>query len=569
MIGTIRRHTKWLWAIIIGAMSFSLIYYFLPGQKMSFSLFSSSASSGPNLGSVNGEPITSQQLESAEREALLAANLRTGTWLNDSEEHKKQIEHLAEQLLLIESLAKQYKVNPTTDAVARLAKQVLGVRADQSVSADRIQDLQSRLRAGGLTLDDFDRFIRTQVSQEYLTSLFGLSGRLITAKEAEYFCRRENTPIGTEMVTFPSANYYGATAPSEAELQDFFSKHQAEYRQPDRIQINYVVFNPSNYSAQADKALGTNIDDRADQIYHQQGADNFKDESGKVLSPEAGVVKIKTELRRIAGMQEAAKDAYAFLRELGQGHDDAHPYSVSDLFKVAKVRNLIVKTTDPFNEQDGSSELDLAPKYLHILFSLRESDPDDADHSLLYVSSPLPGENAIYVAGLQKRIPSELRTLAQMHDEVVRDYREDKALTLARDAGGKFADAVQAGLIQGKSFAAVCEAQNLKPRTLPPFALTSTNAPTTMESTDFKRLQETAYALPDGEASRFIPSSDGGFVVFVKEHLPADEALIQQEVPLYLAKMRADRQMAAFQEWMGRQIQLHLVAPSDDKNGAG
>jgi hypothetical protein len=33
--------------------------------------------------------------------------------------------------------------------------------------------------------------------------------------------------------------------------------------------------------------------------------------------------------------------------------------------------------------------------------------------------------------------------------------------------------------------------------------------------------------------------------------------------------MRADRQMAAFQEWMGRQIQLHLVAPSDDKNGAG
>jgi len=570
MIGTLRRHSKWLWVIIIIATVVSFLIYFTPGQqKMNWHLFSSSDSSGPNLGSINGDRITPQQLFAGQREAQLASFFRTGAWLNNSEEHRKQLQRVAEQFLLVEALARQYKVSPTDDAVARLARQALGARPDQPIPADRIQEFAGRLRAVNLTLDDFYRFIRNQVCQQYLASLFGLSGTLVTSNEADYFCRRENTPMEAEIVTFPTANFYGATTPTEDELQDFFAKHQAEYRLPDRIQINYVIFNPSNYSAQADKAIGTNIDDRADQIFHQQGPDNFRDESGKVLSPEAAVAKIKTEMRHNAAMQEAEKDAYAFLQELAKDHDAARPYSPSNLFTLAATKKLTVKTTEPFSEEEGAPELDLAPKFLHLLFALRENDPDDPDHSLLYVSSPLPGENAIYVAGLQKRIPSELRTLNQIRSEVVSDYRDEKAMTLARDAGSKFAEAVKTGMKQDKSFDAVCQAQNIKPRTLPPFALTSTNAPATMDRSDFRRLQEMAYSLTEGTASIFVPSSDGGFVVYLKRRLPVDEALIQQQLPYYLARLRAERQAVSFNMWISRQMQLHLVPAPDDSIGAG
>jgi hypothetical protein len=51
--------------------------------------------------------------------------------------------------------------------------------------------------------------------------------------------------------------------------------------------------------------------------------------------------------------------------------------------------------------------------------------------------------------------------------------------------------------------------------------------------------------------------------------LPVDEALIKQQLPYYLARLRADRQMAAFQEWFGRQLQLHLVPIPTEKTGTG
>jgi len=57
----------------------------------------------------------------------------------------------------------------------------------------------------------------------------------------------------TEIVSFPTTNFYGATAPTEAELQDYFAKHEADYRLPDRVQINYITLDPSNYTAKPTK----------------------------------------------------------------------------------------------------------------------------------------------------------------------------------------------------------------------------------------------------------------------------------------------------------------------------
>ena len=41
---------------------------------------------------------------------------------------------------------------------------------------------------------------------------------------------------------------------------------------------------------------------------------------------------------------------------------------------------------------------------------------------------------------------------------------------------------------------------------------------------------------------------------------------MQDELPAYLAKMREQRQIAAFEQWFGREMQLHLVLPASEKN---
>jgi len=116
---------------------------------------------------------------------------------------------------------------------------------------------------------------------------------------------------------------------------------------------------------------------------------------------------------------------------------------------------------------------------------------------------------------------------------------------------------------EAKTFDAVCASETIKPVSLPDFALTSTNVPPPVSNKAlFERIQEAAFPLPTDQASKFVPTEDGGFIIYVRERLPVDEAKLKAELPAYLARMREQRQVAAFEEWMRRQIQLHLVPPA-------
>jgi hypothetical protein len=181
----------------------------------------------------------------------------------------------------------------------------------------------------------------------------------------------------------------------------------------------------------------------------------------------------------------------------------------------------------------------------------------------------LLGETNIYIAGLQKRLPSELQSLKAVREQVLKDYRQTKALELAKAAGEQFASAAQLGLTQGKSFDALCAAQNVKPETLAAFALVTTNVPPGMDKTSFQHLEEAAFPVPTEQSSRYIPTTDGGLVAYVKARLPVDEERMRQEMPYYLARMREQRQIAAFQEWLSRQIQLRLIPPPGEQGSAG
>jgi uncharacterized protein YqjF (DUF2071 family) len=55
----------------------------------------------------------------------------------------------------------------------------------------------------------------------------------------------------------------------------------------------------------------------------------------------------------------------------------------------------------------------------------------------------------------------------------------------------------------------------------------------------------------------------------MKARLAVDADRMKQELPYYLARMREQRQVAAFQEWLSRQIQLRLIPPPGDQTGAG
>ncbi len=566
MIATIRRHQKWLFIVIMGLTIVSFLWYFNPNSKNSSM---DRSSSSVNLGSVFGDPITPEQFRAAEQEGRIFFRLNYGEW-PESEEKRKDVRRFAEQRLLLNAELEQYHITVTPEAAARYTKQLLGVKPDDAVPAEKIVETLVKLtHEGNVTLDDFDRFARHQAGQEYLVALVGMSGQLITPQETEVFYRRENEPMETELVSFSATNFYAATTPAEKDIEDFYTKRQADYRVPDRIQINYVELKISNYLARAEKQLGTNFNERVDQEYFQEGPAAFKDETGAQLSAEAAKAKIKKQTLQNVARNEATKDANSFLNDLSQGHDEQHPYAPGDLTALAKARNLTVKTSEPFDLKSGPKDLAILPKNLRVLFSLRDDDPDDKERSMIYAPSPLPGEEAVYVAGLAKRIPSEIQSLSAVHDKVAADYRQSKALELARAAGSRFESALGAGLAQGKTFDTMCAAQFVRPRNLSPFSLASTSIPEVPDQSEFEQLQETAGKMHAGQCSPFIPTADGGFLLYVKAQLPVDQAALQRDLPVFSARMRERFQIAAFQAWFGRQYQLHFVPPPGDLSASG
>jgi len=562
-----RRHQKWLWMVIIAATIITFVYYLTPNMRNG-GMFSPSYASA-NYGSINGEPIAMDEMRDATAEARILYRLNYQEW-PDPEAKKEDLKQFAWQRLLLDSEIKSFHITVTQEAAARYIKALLGVKPGEVVPADKILEVLTKLaQEGGLTINDFDRFARHQAGQEYLMALVGMSGRLITPQEASVFYLREHQPVQAELVQFPLANYYATTNPAESELQDFYTKRGADYRVPDRIQVNYIEFAASNYTAKAEKQEGTNLNNYVDQAYLQQGAAAFKDAKGNPLTADAAKAKIKKEVMLEVTRNEARRDANKYMEMLTAGHDDDHPYSTEDLFNFAKTNNLSVKTTDAFDLHNPPKDLSISEKGLHTLFSLRESDAEDKEHSLLYAPSPLLGETAVYIVGLQKRIPSSVQPFSDVRAKLLSDYRENHALEMAKAAGDRFQSALEAGMAQGKTFDTMCAAQFVHPKTLSGYSLVSTNIPELTNKTQVEEVLQVTARMHVGQISPFIPTREGGFVLYLKQPLPIDQVEMQRELPVFMDRMRDRLQIAAFNAWLNREFQTHFVAPPSDRPGAG
>src|ERR1017187_9597269 len=139
MIGTIRKHRTWLWAIIITVVIISFVFMFslmmttaiiitvvIISFVFMFSPYSkmNNASRGPvNLGSINGERVSEEDFIKARAEVYLRDYFTSGNW--PDEEAKKaggQIERETYQWLLLIQKQQQFGVHVSTDVVAQAAR---------------------------------------------------------------------------------------------------------------------------------------------------------------------------------------------------------------------------------------------------------------------------------------------------------------------------------------------------------------------------------------------------------------------------------------------------------------
>jgi hypothetical protein len=401
------------------------------------------------------------------------------------------------------------------------------------------------LPRNGLQLDDFERFVRHYLGVQELVTAVGLGGKLVTPQEGRELYKRENQELATAAVFFSASNYLASVTVLPDAVTQFYSNRLATYRLPDRVQVSYVKFELTNYTAEANAELArmTNLDLQIERAYREGGTNFLRDLDAQSL--EEAKQKFRDAQRRQFEARIARKKAVDFANPLF----DLEPLQADNLGKMARTNGLTVGLSAPFDRDNPPAELGVAPDFAQRAFALVPDDP---------FAGPIQGSNAVYVIALNQKIPSSIPPLDQIRPQVVQEYRQSQALILARQAGMDFYQRLTNGLAQGKTPKAICAEARVQLVDLPPFSLSTRVLPEVERHLTLNQFKHIAFSTPPGEISDFQMTPDGGVIVQVKSELPLDETEITANLPRFMKAVRQSRQNEAFNDWFRREAEQGL-----------
>ena len=506
--------------------------------------------SGGDYGTIYGHEINATMYDQARRDFFIAYWEQTHEWPDKSQGMTPdQLEQQVYSYLLMQLKAKDLGIHVGDDAAATAANNLLRSRdimqlfgASQPVQPQTFID--QVLAPEGLTATDFLRAIRARVAINQLVEVLGLSGTLITPQEAGSLYDREYREYSAQAVFFSASNYLSRVTASPAAIAQFYTNNQAAYREPDRRQVNYVVFNESNWVAQSKAEWAkTNFEETVESVYEKYGnTEQFA--GGK--TPEDTKAKIRELLINRRALADAASQANNFVSELYA----MTPVIPQNLATLAKQKNLPVLTSAPFGESTGPEDFDAPEALTKAAFKLNADSP---------YTGPIPGSDAVYVIALANQLPSSIPSLAQIYPRVAQDFETQQAVALAQQTGTRFYFTATNGLATGKKFPQVAEAHGVTAVFLSPFSLSSSEVPELGDHAELGQLKQAAFTTAPGKVSPFVPTADGGFILYEQSLLPVDESKKAADFPQYLAQARRARQNEAFNLWLNTELNRELV----------
>jgi len=506
--------------------------------------------SGGDYGTIYGHEINATMYDQARRDFFIAYWEQTHEWPDKSQGMTPdQLEQQVYSYLLMQLKAKDLGIHVGDDAAATAANNLLRSRdimqlfgASQPVQPQAFID--QVLAPEGLTATDFLRAIRARVAINQLVEVLGLSGTLITPQEAGSLYDREYREYSAQAVFFSASNYLSRVTASPAAIAQFYTNNQAAYREPDRRQVNYVVFNESNWVAQSKAEWAkTNFEETVESVYEKYGnTEQFA--GGK--TPEDTKAKIRELLINRRALADAASQANNFVSELYA----MTPVIPQNLATLAKQKNLPVLTSAPFGESTGPEDFDAPEALTKAAFKLNADSP---------YTGPIPGSDAVYVIALANQLPSSIPSLAQIYPRVAQDFETQQAVALAQQAGTNFYFTAAIGLATGKKFPQVAEAHGVTAVFLSPFSLSSSEVPELGDHAELGQLKQAAFTTAPGKVSPFVPTADGGFILYEQSLLPVDESKKAADFPQYLAQARRARQNEAFNLWLNTELNRELA----------
>ncbi|BCL75711.1 peptidylprolyl isomerase [Jeongeupia sp. HS-3] len=234
---------------------------------------------------VGGSEIT-------ERDVALATNGQAVS--NDMK--PMVVEQLIRQKLLLQAAAKQNFV--ATDA--EMQKAIMAIPAFQENGQFSPKRYEEMLAAQQMTVAQFELRVRDDIALRQLLSAF-VSGNFQSQRAMDRMAKLlgEKRTVSVSLLK-PDA-YLGQVSVSEAELKQYYDKHQDEFKTPEMVRLAYVVF------SQDDIAKAQTVSDSDVQQYFDEHKADLAKEERRAAHILITVAKDASAEQRAAAKAKAAE----------------------------------------------------------------------------------------------------------------------------------------------------------------------------------------------------------------------------------------------------------------------
>lgn len=549
MIGTLRKHSRWLWGIIITVVIVTFVIFFTPNVG------SNRGGGEANYGTIFGQPIKRDDLANAYTDARLGFFFMSGgRW--PTEENAMMFRFNADgearRRLVLNHLLKEHGID-VGDAV--VAQQIKTIFADQKTGAFNIQGYDELLKRtfapAGVGEAAFERFLKCELGHQQLAQMFSLSGKLITERAADGFYRRENESALTEFVFLASSNNLAKVKLDDATLRAYHTNNLGAYRILERVSVHYVAFAYTNFNAEAEKLLAANTNLPAVmQAFFSTNNFRYRDTNGTAKTFDQAKDQIYSEFRHEAAARLGKQKAAEFANELFKLENKA-----TSLLALAKTKGLAVKVTEPFTEFEVPKLTNAPNNFGQTAFQL------SAEEAL---GQMLAGTDDAYLIAFNDRLKPMDPPFEQVKAKVTEDYRRSQSTELTLQEGTKLVQAANDALAKGKSFKDAAKELGQVALEVPAFSRNTRGIEIVKDrGLSAEEYSGLAFSLTAGKVSSFQPMpGTGGYVVHVKSFQPVSDAQVKIELPKFTESLRENRANYAFREWLNREVERSgVMAP--------
>ena len=486
MINVIRKNQQALMIIVTVLVIISFVFFYNINRNTS--------RTGPDrVGTIYNRPLTQVEFERGVGRLYVAAGLGLNDLVQVLVQPQSNDRNLAPQNFSLNSIilrheADQLLVNPTDDEIKNAEGNLRVFQTDGKIDAGKLNAFVTKVlpSRGFASGAVIDELVADDLRLQKLRKLIG-SPLDVTPAEVRSAYVQQFQKAQVELLRFDLSDMLAGVTVSDEEVQKAFDGKKDGYKSDEKRKIAFVKFALSDAEA-----------------------------------------KLK-DTDRMEALQKLANKVNDFMQAAAD--------STVKFEEVAAKFNTPVSETSQFTEHTPDPAFESIPGAAEAAFKTTPASPNEV----------VQAGNDFYILHLEEVVPSRALGLTEAKPKIVEQLKNDRAREKISVTAGIIRGVITAALKDGKSIDDIAKEQHLKVDRIPAFSISDYTRET---PTEMQAVMQKSMELTEGQFSEFIPTADGGFIIYLEKRLPVDEAKFEEMKAKISEELLANKQTFALLEWM-------------------